>query len=114
MSLVAQSDHVTLTDNQGQTYTATDGEEIVSRLTGIAIPLNNLRQWIVGLPGKASDYSLDDDYRLHKLTYRQNGKTWHLIYNGYSHKSQPPLPDNIELRNGQQRIKLKMDNWIVK
>ena len=28
--------------------------------------------------------------------------------------AQPALPSNVELNNGAQRIKLKMDNWIVK
>lgn len=66
---------MTLIDNKGQTYTATDAEEMIGRLTGMPIPLNSLRQWIVGLPGDATDYSLDDKYRLSELNYTQNGKT---------------------------------------
>ncbi|MDP1250056.1 lipoprotein localization factor LolB, partial [Klebsiella pneumoniae] len=27
--------------------------------------------------------------------------------------TQPALPSNVELNTGAQRIKLKMDNWIV-
>lgn len=114
LSLLARPDGVTLTDNKGQTYTATDAEEMVDRLSGIPVPLNSLRQWIIGLPGEATDYSLDSQFRLHQLTYRQNGKTWHLTYNSYDQKTHPPLPANIELHSGDQRIKLKMDNWIVK
>ncbi len=64
-----------LIDNKGQTYTATDAEEMIGRLTGMPIPLNSLRQWIIGLPGDATDYSLDDRYRLRELNYTQNGKT---------------------------------------
>ncbi|PMC12397.1 lipoprotein localization factor LolB, partial [Klebsiella aerogenes] len=26
-------------------------EEMIGRLTGMPIPLNSLRQWIIGLPG---------------------------------------------------------------
>ncbi len=114
LSLTAQPGSVTLIDNKGQTYTATDAEEMIGRLTGMPIPLNSLRQWIVGLPGDATDYSLDDKYRLSELNYTQNGKTWHVTYGGYTHDTQPSLPTNVELNNGSQRIKLKMDNWIVK
>ncbi len=64
-----------LIDNKGQTYTASDAEEMIGRLTGMPIPLNSLRQWIIGLPGDATDYSLDDQYRLRELNYTQNGKT---------------------------------------
>ena len=114
LSLTAQPGSVQLIDNKGQTYTATDAEEMIGRLTGMPIPLNSLRQWIIGLPGDATDYSLDDRYRLRELNYTQNGKTWHVTYSGYTSDTKPTLPSNMELNNGSQRIKLKMDNWIVK
>ena len=114
LSLTAQPGSVQLIDNKGQTYTSTDAEEMIGRLTGMPIPLNSLRQWIIGLPGDATDYSLDDRYRLRELNYTQIGKTWHVTYGGYTSDTQPALPSNVELNNGAQRIKLKMDNWIVK
>ena len=114
LSLTAQPGNVQLIDHNGQTYTATDAEEMIGRLTGMPIPLNSLRQWIIGLPGEATDYSLDDQYRLRELNYTQNGKTWHVTYGGYTSDTKPSLPANMELNDGSQRIKLKMDNWIVK
>ena len=114
LSLTAQPGGVQLIDNKGQTYNATDAEEMIGRLTGMPIPLNSLRQWIIGLPGDATDYSLDDQYRLRELNYTQKGKTWHVTYSGYTSDTKPALPSNMELNNGSQRIKLKMDNWIVK
>ncbi|QGN38537.1 lipoprotein insertase outer membrane protein LolB [Klebsiella oxytoca] len=114
LSLTAQPGSVQLIDNKGKTYTATDAEEMIGRLTGMPIPLNSLRQWIIGLPGDATDYSLDDQYRLRELNYAQNGKTWHVTYGGYTSDTKPSLPANMELNDGSQRIKLKMDNWIVK
>ena len=114
LSLTAQPGGVQLIDNKGQTYNATDAEEMIGRLTGMPIPLNSLRQWIIGLPGDATDYALDDQYRLRELNYTQNGKTWHVTYSGYTSDTKPTLPSNMELNNGSQRIKLKMDNWIVK
>lgn len=114
LSLTAQPGSVELIDNKGQTYTATDAEEMIGRLTGMPIPLNSLRQWIIGLPGEATDYSLDDQYRLRELNYTQNGKTWHVTWGGYTSDTKPSLPANMELNDGSQRIKLKMDNWIVK
>ncbi len=114
LSLTAQPGNVQLIDNKGQTYTATDAEEMIGRLTGMPIPLNSLRQWIIGLPGDATEYSLDDQYRLRELNYTQNGKTWHVTWGGYTSDTKPSLPANMELNDGSQRIKLKMDNWIVK
>ena len=114
LELSAQPGSVQLVDNKGQRYNAEDAEEMIGKLTGMPIPLNSLRQWIVGLPGDATDYKLDSQYRLSELNYTQNGKTWKVVYNGYDSKTQPALPSNLELNNGDQRIKLKMDNWIVK
>ncbi len=64
-------------------YTADDAEEMIGKLTGMPIPLNSLRQWILGLPGDATDYKLDDQYRLSEITYSQNGKNWKVVYGGY-------------------------------
>ncbi|MEN0615838.1 lipoprotein insertase outer membrane protein LolB [Klebsiella indica] len=114
LSLTAQPGSVQIIDNKGQTYTATNAEEMLARLTGMPIPLNSLRQWIIGLPGAATDYALDDQYRLRKLSYRQNGKTWRVTWDSYSTDTKPSLPTNMELNDGHQRLKLKMDNWIVK
>lgn len=114
LELNARPGEVQLVDNKGQRYTATDGEEMIGKLTGMPIPLNSLRQWILGLPGDATDYKLDSKYRLSELNYTQNGKTWKVVYGGYDEKTQPALPSNMELTQDGQRIKLKMDNWIVK
>ena len=114
LELNARPGSVELVDNKGQHYTATDAEEMIGKLTGMPIPLNSLRQWILGLPGDATDYKLDSQYRLSELNYSQNGKTWKVTYGGYDTKSTPAMPSNMELNQDGQRIKLKMDNWIVK
>ncbi|EDU0500807.1 lipoprotein localization protein LolB [Salmonella enterica subsp. salamae] len=114
LELNAQPGNVQLVDNKGQRYTADDAEEMIGKLTGMPIPLNSLRQWILGLPGDATDYKLDDQYRLSEVNYRQDGKNWKVVYGGYDNKTQPAMPANMELSDGSQRIKLKMDNWIVK
>jgi len=114
LELNARPGEVQLVDNKGQRYTDTDAEEMIGKLTGMPIPLNSLRQWILGLPGDATDYKLDSQYRLSELNYTQNGKTWKVVYGGYDDKTKPSMPSNMELTQDGQRIKLKMDNWIVK
>lgn len=114
MELQASPGAAELVDNKGQHYKSQDAEELLQRLTGMPIPLESLRQWILGLPGDATDYSLDDQYRLREVNYTHNGKTWKVTYSAYSDDVQPAFPSSMELNNGEQRIKLKMDNWIVK
>ncbi|MFE8149831.1 lipoprotein insertase outer membrane protein LolB [Brenneria goodwinii] len=114
LELRAQPGSVQIADNQGKRYVGKDAEDMVRQLTGMAIPLNNLRQWIIGLPGDASDFSLDDRFLLNKVNYRQGDQNWSVSYQSYNQKVNPPLPESLELTQGEQRIKLKMDNWIVK
>jgi len=114
MELIAQPGSAQVTDNKGQKYTGTDAEEMIGKLPGMPIPITSLRQWILGLPGDATDYKLDDQYRLSEVNYSQNGKSWKVVYGGYDSHSKPALPSSLELTEGNQRIKLKMDNWIVK
>jgi len=114
LELNVQKEVVQLSDSQGKRYTSNDAEEMIRKLTGMAIPLNNLRQWMLGLPGEATDFTLDDQYRLSKLTYQQGALTWVVTYQDYNTDQQPPLPSRLELQQGDQRIKLKMDNWTLK
>lgn len=87
---------------------------MTGKLTGMPVPLNSLRQWILDLPGDATDYKLDDQYRLSEITYSQNGKNWKVVYGGYDTKTRSAMPANMELTDGGQHIRLGMDNWIVK
>ncbi|OMQ27311.1 MULTISPECIES: lipoprotein insertase outer membrane protein LolB [Serratia] len=114
LELNVQKEVVQLSDSQGKRYVSNDAEEMIRKLTGMAIPLNNLRQWMLGLPGEATDFTLDDRYRLSKLTYPQGDLTWVVTYQDYNTDQQPPLPSRLELQQGDQRIKLKMDNWTLK
>ncbi|MCS3408383.1 lipoprotein insertase outer membrane protein LolB [Serratia sp. AKBS12] len=114
LELNVQQNVVQLTDNQGKRYVSDNAEEMIHKLTGMSIPLDNLRQWMLGLPGEASDFTLDDQYRLSKLSYQQGGQRWNVDYQDYNSDLKPQLPSRLELQQGEQRIKLKMDNWTLK
>ncbi len=115
LELNAKPGTVELVDNKGKHYVSTDAQDMIYKLTGMPIPIDSLRQWMLGLPGDSTDYKLDDQFRLSELNYTgPDGKTWHVVYNDYSSTTQPSLPSNMELTQGSLRIKLKMDNWIVK
>ncbi|MBU3894747.1 lipoprotein insertase outer membrane protein LolB [Serratia rhizosphaerae] len=114
LELNVQKNVVQLTDNQGKRYVSDNAEEMIRKMTGMAIPMNNLRQWMLGLPGEATDFTLDDRYRLSKLNYQQEGLNWKVSYQDYNSDIQPQLPSRLELQQGDQRIKLKMDNWTLK
>ncbi|GAA3613592.1 lipoprotein insertase outer membrane protein LolB [Gibbsiella greigii] len=114
LELNVQQNVVQLTDSNGKRYVGDNAEEMIRKLSGMTIPLDNLRQWMLGLPGDATDFTLDSQYRLSKLTYRQGDQSWIVDYQDYNTEVQPSLPGRLELQQGNQRIKLKMDNWTLK
>ncbi|WP_413739013.1 lipoprotein insertase outer membrane protein LolB [Sodalis sp. RH21] len=114
LDLNVQPGMAQVTNNQGKKYISDNPQEMITKLTGMNIPLENLRKWMLGLPGDASDFTLDDRGLLKQVNYDQDGHKWTVTYLGYRDDTQPALPANLELHQGEQRIKLKMDNWNLK
>ncbi|WP_339056983.1 lipoprotein insertase outer membrane protein LolB [Candidatus Regiella endosymbiont of Tuberolachnus salignus] len=110
--LRVQPEFTLLIDNRGKRHLSKDPQEIIQRLTGMWIPLDNLHQWMLGLPGKSHNFTLDDLYRLKQINYRQADQIWSVNYQSYTEGS-TPLPKRIELKTqkGKKRIKLKIDSW---
>lgn len=113
MELKVQSGVAQLTNNEGKKYTSNNPDEMIQKLTGMSIPLANLRLWMLGLPGDESDFTLDSQYRLSKVNYSQHGQQGTVVYQSYSDDMIPSLPTRLELTEGDQRIKLKMDSWTL-
>ncbi|BAE75153.1 Outer-membrane lipoprotein LolB precursor [Sodalis glossinidius str. 'morsitans'] len=111
MDLNVQPGVAQLVNNQGKRYVSDDPEVMIQKLAGMSIPLNDLRQWMLGLPGDATDFTLDSRGYLHTLNYSHNGQLWTVTYQGYHDDTVPALPSNLKLRQGDNRIKLKMDSW---
>ncbi|AHF74204.1 outer membrane lipoprotein LolB [Candidatus Sodalis pierantonius str. SOPE] len=111
MDLNVQPGVAQLVNNQGKRYVSDDPEVMIQKLAGMSIPLNDLRQWMLGLPGDATDFTLDARGYLHQVNYSHNGQRWTVTYQGYHDDTVPALPSNLELRQGDNRIKLKMDSW---
>ncbi len=113
MELKVQNGTAELTDNHGKHYTSNNPDDMIQKLTGMSIPLDNMREWMLGLPGDSSDFSLDSLYRLRQVNYKQNGLNGSVTYQSYDTTVQPSLPNLLQMTQGQQRIKLKMDSWTL-
>lgn len=113
MELNVQPGLVQLTDDKGQRYVSDDAEKMIQELTGMTIPLNNMRQWMLGLPADAKDFTLSPEARLQKVSLTKNGQLWTVEYQDYDTGVQPALPNRLEISHDDERIKLKMDNWTL-
>lgn len=111
MELNVQPGMVQLVDDKGQRYVSDNAEKMIFELTGMTIPLENMRQWMLGLPADAKNLAFTPEGQLKKITLDQNGQRWTVEYRNYDTEAQPALPSLIEISHGDERIKLKMDNW---
>lgn len=111
LQLDVQDQVVLLVDNKGKQYKSNDAGKMISQLTGMDIPLESLRQWILGLPGGATDYQLNHRSQLRQLKYQRNGQQWQVNWLHYDNHLSPAMPTEIELHTETQRIKLRMDSW---
>ncbi|WP_457913951.1 lipoprotein insertase outer membrane protein LolB [Candidatus Gillettellia adelgis] len=114
LTLHILQNRVQLVDRQGKSYTGDNAEEMIYRISGMVVPLRNLRQWILGLPGESNNFTLDNHYHLSKLTYKKDLENWTVEYKQYSRAIAPTLPNELELTHCNQRIKLKINNWTFK
>ncbi|EPL9567976.1 lipoprotein insertase outer membrane protein LolB [Providencia rettgeri] len=114
LELTVEPDLARLTTKDGQTHMSDIPSELIYQLTGMEIPLDDLTAWLVGSPGRATDFTLDENHLLKNVTFEQNGEKWVLNYISYDTKTSPMLPNYLELRQGERLIKLKMDSWTLK
>ncbi|MDE9537503.1 lipoprotein localization factor LolB, partial [Xenorhabdus bovienii] len=60
-----------------------------------------------------NNFQLDANYLLKSVSDRKSGEVWRVNYQGYDTSTIPALPNRLELTQGKNRIKLKMDNWTI-
>ncbi|WPA93868.1 lipoprotein insertase outer membrane protein LolB [Providencia zhijiangensis] len=114
LELSVEPDLTKLTTKDGQTHMSDVPSELIYQLTGMDIPIDDLTAWLVGSPGRATEYILDSNHLLKSVTFKINGETWKLDYLSYDTKTSPMLPNHMELKQGDKVIKLKMDSWTLK
>lgn len=113
LELTVEPDLARLTTKDGQTHMSDVPSELIYQLTGMEIPLDDLTAWLTGSPGRATEFTLDENHLLKSVTFEQNGEKWQLNYLSYDKNTTPMLPSNLELRQGTRLIKLKMDSWTL-
>lgn len=101
-----------LVDRKGQRYVDNDVENLLNRLTGMSIPLENLRTWIMGLPAEGDQIQLDN-HLLQQLVTETGQQRWHIRYLAYHLQSKPAMPKQLELSRDELTIKLRIDSWIL-
>lgn len=100
-----------------QTFTDTDAQALIARVTGWQVPVAQLQDWIKGLPGPTDQYTLNDKQLLATLTPNCNGcGQWRVSYSHYGKVDQTWLPHALTLTDLSQPntfIKIRIDQWTL-
>ncbi len=115
LSMTAKGASVETYDDQK--YTAANGQALIYQLTGLDIPIDDLQDWVLGLPTKADAFKLNETNTLANLDKASGRQNWHVDYTRYKEfawqRGNIPLPDRIELSQNKTSIKLNISKWTL-
>lgn len=114
LKLDASAQGATLIDNQGKRHSSKDAASLVKGLTGIALPIEQMRDWLIGLPTAADTFQLNEQNTVSYLAKTIGNQTWEMEYQSYDHSHYPALPKKMILSQDQQRITLIIHSWTTK
>ena len=109
VKLSGNQDVVDLTDGE-QTFQAPDAEVLLLEHTGIRMPVNGLRYWVLGLPQpnkKINDLQLNVEGRLSSLHQDE----WQVNISRYQTYNGKTLPAKLVIKNHHLNVKLIVDQW---
>ncbi|MGF1751420.1 MULTISPECIES: lipoprotein insertase outer membrane protein LolB [Vibrio] len=104
----------------GQKLTGKDVNQLIYQLVGLDIPIEQLQDWLIGLPSTADRYELNPLNTVGSLTKKLQNKQWRLDYEAYqsytlSDSSQTlPMPTRMQLEQGDTKLKLVVAKWTIK
>ena len=102
---------VMLTTSQGVQELAREPRELLVRHTGLDLPLESLRYWLLGIPdpGEPSEPSVDERGLLTEL--RQLG--WHIDYQRYGDFDGLALPTKLFMRGQDIEVRVVVQRWTL-
>lgn len=111
LQLSGNGTNVELNDGEQSLY-APDAESLLLEHTGIRMPVNGLRYWMLGLPQPdkiVKDLKLDVAGRLASL---EQGH-WQVSFQGYQQHNGQILPARLLINNHQLKVKFIIDQWAL-
>ncbi|UJF18804.1 lipoprotein insertase outer membrane protein LolB [Vibrio sp. SS-MA-C1-2] len=116
---------VTLVDREGKTHIGQSASLMAYQLTGLILPIDEMKDWIKGLPTGTNQYSFNEQQLIKQLNKEINSRQWQLTYNHYQtiHLANTDLdptdfktgtiqlPQNMVLSQNKQKIKFVINKW---
>lgn len=96
---------VTIDRGGGDVQSSADVENFINQQVGLAVPVNSLRYWVVGVPEKSQEV-ITIDKGFEQVGWKNQYKTMQPV-NDYV------LPRNMTVTNETVKLKLFIDQWIL-
>ncbi|MDO4627113.1 MAG: lipoprotein insertase outer membrane protein LolB [Pasteurellaceae bacterium] len=110
LTLQMHNQVMTVSDNKGNQRSESDAKMLMRDLIGMDVPLEKLVNWLKGLPDERADYQVGANHYLASFSYPVDGTLWTADYLNY-HQTEPALPRDILLKNHDQTLKIRVENW---
>jgi len=111
VKLAGNASGVLLTNADDQAFYADSAEKLLYEITGVSMPVDEMRYWIVGLagPGQTGKTQLDQQGRLAAV----EDTRWKVRFRGYMAVNGVDLPRKIFIDRADRQIdvRLVVDNW---
>jgi len=114
MQLLDKAGTVLLLRGKTVVTNGTSADEVVKRGLGLraAVPIEELKQWVRGLPGDASSITRDSAGKLTELRYMDSSATlWSVRFRRYETVGDLELPSLITASGGEYSVRLILKNW---
>ena len=105
---------VEIIDNDDKKYTGQDANQLIKELSpGLDLPISALQQWVKGNPVNAS-YQLNAQQQVSNLLGQDNNSgLWTVDYQQYKPFSTYYLPSKLNLKRGNIRVKIAINQWKI-
>lgn len=106
-----------VTNSDGKVQTAQQANALIQNLTGLAIPVSQLPDWIKGLPTQADKVTFNQSNTVESLNKMIDGRDWTLSYLNYqsvmNQQQSITLPKQMLLHQSDTEIKILISKWIL-
>jgi outer membrane lipoprotein LolB len=109
VKIVGDSTGVTLWRSATNKISAQTPEELMYQELGWALPIDNLRYWILGLPAPKLVCTSQFDAYNHLIYLQQQG--WQISYSNFISINNIDLPTAILINNSKLQIKVVIKKW---
>ena len=102
----------TLLELDGKTYSDTNAQRLLARITGWTIPIDALPLWITGQLSEGDEViSQDSRYRPIQLINSNQLPAWKVDFNSWQTQSGAELPRLLDINRDDIRLKIQVSKW---